>query len=151
MSTPPVHHIDVRAFRYATEVPDRVDTALRAVYPPLGGDEEPIIDRTVTEGHFGHRIDIYEFQLSTAAAIERFFDRLRDDGVLEPLRAELPERVTDDTELFVRFDKQSAYTEGVLEFGRGIEVRAKIEAYPARKAAAIENLDAYLETLEGGS
>lgn len=148
MSTPPVHHIDVRAFRYATEVPDRVDSALQAVYPPLGEDDEPAIDRTVTEGHFGHRIDIYEFQLSTTAAIERFFGRIRDDGLLDRLRAELSERITEDTELFVRFDKQTAYTEGVLEFGPGIEVRAKIEAYPARKAAAIENLDAYLETLK---
>lgn len=149
MSAPPVHHIDVRAFRYATEVPERVDAALRAVYPPLGEEDEPAIERTVTEGHYGHRIDIYEVHLDDSDTIEHAFKRIRTDGELNRLIDELPERITDDAELFVRFDKQAAYTDERLDFGPGIEVRAKVEAYPAKKEAAIENLEGYLRGLTG--
>lgn len=150
MSSPPVHHIDVRAFRYATEVPDRVDAALQAVYPRLGEDEEPTIERTVTEGHYGHRIDIYEFHLDENRAIETLFERIRDHGELSRLIEELPDRINDETELFVRFDKQAAYTDEELIFGPGIELRAKVEAYPAKREAAIKNLTEYLTALDEG-
>ena len=147
MPSPPVHHVDVRAFRYATEVPARVEAALSAVYPGLGDPEEPAIDRTTTEGHYGHEIDIYEAHLETTDQLRTVFDRLRDGGDLGRVHDELGDRVTQDNELFLRLDKQTAYTEGVLRLGTGIELRAKIEAYPAKRETAIENLDGYLSAL----
>lgn len=145
MSTPPVHHLDIRAFRYATEVPDRVDTALRAIYPTLGQPDEPAIEHTLTEGHYGHRIDIHEAHLSNADQLRTVFDRLRSEGILEAIRDELTDRVTDETELFLRLDKQAAYVDGSIRLGDGIELRAKIEAYPAKRSIAIENLETFLE------
>lgn len=144
MATPPVHHLDLRAFRYDTEVPERVDDALRAVYPHLGDEDEPTIERTVTEGHYGNRIDIHEAHLSRAEELRTVFDRLEQAGVLEQLLDELADRVTEDTELFIRLDKQAAAAEGTLHLGEGIELRATVESYPATREGAIENLNDYL-------
>lgn len=147
MPSPPVHHVDIRAFCYATEVPDRVEAALRAIYPPLDGDGEPAIVRTTTEGHYGHRIDIFEARLSTADEVRTVFERLRARGDLDQLATELDERVTDENELYLRLDKQAAFADGDLVFGDGIEVSMKLEAYPAKREAAIENISAYLDEL----
>lgn len=144
MSTPPVHHLRVRAFRYGTEVPERVDAAIRTVYPPLGDEGEPTIERTETEGHYGNPIEIYEAHLETAEQLRLVFDRLHEAGILEQLVDELEDRVTEDTELFLRFDKQAAYRDDELVLGDGIELRAKVEAYPATREGAIANLEAYL-------
>lgn len=145
MAGPPVHHLDLRAFCYQTEVPDRVDTALRAVYPDLDREDEPAIEHTTTEGHYGNRIDIHEAHLSRAAEVRTVFDRLEAAGLLTALRDEVAERVTEDTELFIRLDKQAAYADGTLRLGTGIEVRATVEAYPATREGAIENLTSYLD------
>lgn len=150
MSAPPVHYVDVRAFCYATEVAERVEAALRAVHPGLDGPGEVTIERTSTEGHFGHPIDVLEARLSTADQVGTVFARLHAHGVLDRLAAELPERLTGDNELFVRVDKQTAYTDDRLVPGEGIELRAKVEAYPAKRAIARENLEAYLADLDGG-
>lgn len=148
MASPPVHHIDVRAFRYATEVPERVETAIDAVYPLEAGDDEGAPLTVVpSEGHFGDRIDVYELSVESTRDCERVFERLRERGDLQAIDTDLPDRVTDDCDLFLRFDKQRAYQSGELTLGQGIEVRMRLEAYPARPAAAIENLRAYLDEI----
>ncbi|MFW6448429.1 MAG: RNA-binding domain-containing protein [Halobacteriota archaeon] len=145
MADPPVHRIDVRAFRYATEVPERVEAALETVVPALGDEEGPAVRVTATEGHFGHPIDVYEVTLEDRDAIEGSLSGLEASSALERVLDELESRVTDDCELFVRLDKQRAYADGVAVLGTGIELRIKLEAYPAKPATAIGNLRDYVE------
>lgn len=146
MARPPIHHVDVRAFRYATEVPERVEAALRLVYPPLDEDGTPL-ERDRTEGHYGHPIDVYSLSLSTRADIRIVIDRLQERGDIEAIIDELPIRVTEDCDLFLRFDKQRAYTDDRLVFGDGIELRLRLEAYPAKRGPAIDNAREYLTGL----
>lgn len=147
MSSPPVHHIDVRAFRYATEVPDRVIDALRVIYPSFDEPDEPTLERSVTEGHYGNQIEVYSLSLTRADEFRTVFEQLRRHGDLQVVLDELDERMTDECDLFLRFDKQHAYTDGRLDLGRGIEMRIRVEAYPAKREAAMENIHDYLETL----
>ena len=72
--------------------------------------------------------------LSALAGAEEF-DRLL---------AELEDRVDDNTAFFVQLDKQAAFR-GEVGLGEGLTFRAKVEAYPAKKEAAVENAR---ETLE---
>ena len=51
---------------------------------------------------------------------------------------ELDQRVDDNCALFLRLDKQAAFR-GEVRLGSGITVRAKVEAYPAKQATAVEN------------
>ncbi|MCO8246059.1 RNA-binding domain-containing protein, partial [Haladaptatus sp. AB643] len=48
------------------------------------------------------------------------------------------QRVDDNCSFFISLDKQAAYRDEV-RLGQGITLRAKVEAYPAKKEAAVEN------------
>lgn len=142
MAGPPIHHVDVRAFRYATEVPERVEAAFAVVYPPLASGEAAL-ERSTGEGHYGHDIDVYSLRLTTRSEIDVIVECLRSSADLPAILDQLSERVTDECDLFVRFDKQRAYADGELVLGDGIELRLRLEAYPARREAAIENARAF--------
>ncbi len=143
MASVPVHHVDVRAFCYATEICDRVQSALEVIYP-VEDDDGPAFTRRETSGHYGDPIEVFELSLSRSTHCEAVIDRILDRGDPSTIRAELPNRVTDDCDLYLRFDKQRAYSDRQLVLGDGIEVRIKLEAYPAEKHAAIDNFEEYL-------
>lgn len=135
MAKVPFHYVDLRAFCYATEDERRVEDALRTLLP-----EEFPIERAETEGHFGDRILILSARVENADGIRHVLERLAELPEFDRIQAELDERVTEDCEFFLRLDKQAA-SRGRVELGEGITVRAKIEAYPAKKSIAVENVD----------
>ena len=57
---------------------------------------------------------------------------------------ELDDRVDDNCAFFLTLDKQAAF-KNTVERGSGLTLRAKVEAYPAKRAAAVENARAALE------
>jgi hypothetical protein len=65
------------------------------------------------------------------------FDRLLD---------ELEDRIDDNCAFYIGLDKQVAY-KGTVELGDGLMLRGKVEAYPAKKARAIETATEALEEL----
>jgi len=132
MASLPLHYIDLRVFCRATEAEDRVVAALRQLLP----DDVPI-ERAETTGHFGDPIVVCSARVETADEMRAVLDALGSD-LRAQLRAELDDRVDDNCALFARLDKQAAY-EGMVRFGPGITLRAKVEAYPAKRQAAIEN------------
>lgn len=143
MSSVPLHYVDLRAFCYATEDDKRVEEALRTLLP-----EAFELQRMENEGHHGDRILVFSARVENADEMRVVLDQL---GELPPeqrqqLLAELDERVTDNTELFLTLDKQVAFG-GDVRLGDGITVRAKVEAYPATKDAAVENARDVLESL----
>lgn len=137
----PLHYVDIRTFCYATEDEKRVEEALQTFLP-----EEFEIQRVESEGHYGDRILVLSTRLERADDVRHALSRLADLESFETLIDELDERVTDNTELFLRLDKQAAF-EGDVRLGNGITVRAKVEAYPAKKAQAVENAEEVLERL----
>lgn len=130
----PFHYLDFRAFRYETEAEARVEAALRTLLP-----EDVPIDRMETEGHYGDVIVVFTARIERADEIRHVLSRLREAGVLETVEDELDDRLDDNNSLYVHLDKQAAYREEI-ELGEGIALRGKVEAYPATREAALENV-----------
>lgn len=143
MSSVPFHYFDLRAFCYVTEDDKRVEDALRIFLP-----EEFEIRRVESEGHYGDRILVLSARVETADGMRTVLDSLGrlDDADLARIGDELDERVTENCEFFLTLDKQTAYG-GDVALGDGITLRGKVEAYPAKRASAIENAREVLEEL----
>ncbi len=139
MARVPFHYVDLRAFAYATEDEKRVNEALGTFLP-----EDFELQRSVNQGHHGDRIVILSARVDTADEMRTVLSRLADLEGVETVLEQLDERVTEDCELFVRLDKQAAFKRQV-RLGEGLTLRAKVEAYPANKDAAVTNAR---ETLE---
>jgi len=129
----PFHYIDLRTFCYATEDDKRVEAALRAFLP-----EDFEIDRMENTGHHGDRIVVLSARVENADDMRYILDRLAELTEIDRILEELDERVDDNCSFFLRLDKQAAFRDEV-ELGDGITLRAKVEAYPAKHAAAVEN------------
>ncbi|WP_135830381.1 RNA-binding protein [Halorussus halobius] len=133
MAEVPFHYVDLRAFCYATEDDKRVEQALRTYLP-----EEFAVERAESEGYHGDRILVLSARVETADEMRHVLSKVAQLPDVDDLVAELDERVDDNCSLFLRLDKQAAYR-GEVALGEGITLRAKVEAYPAKKAAAVEN------------
>ncbi len=133
MASVPFHYIDLRAFCYATEDDQRVEDALEAYLP-----DEAEIERMESEGHLGDRIIILSARVEKADEMRHILGKLRELNDIEQVRGELDQRVDDNCSFFISLDKQAAYRDEV-RLGQGITLRAKVEAYPAKKEAAVEN------------
>jgi RNA binding exosome subunit len=141
MSSVPFHYVDLRAFCYATEDEKRVEDALRAYLPA-----EFEIDRQLTAGHHGDRIVVLSARLENADDVRYVLDRLVTLPDYEDFLAELDERVSEDCSLYLTLDKQAAFR-GEIRRGDGITLRAKVEAYPAKRESAVENARDALEAV----
>jgi RNA binding exosome subunit len=128
------HYIDLRAFCYATEKEDRVERALRHYLP-----EDCNVERETSEGHHGDEIVVVSARVENADEVRHVMNRVLDagEGERERLVSEIEDRVDDDCSFHLRLDKQEAYS-GVSELGDGLHLRAKVEAYPAKREKAVE-------------
>lgn len=139
MASVPFHYVDLRTFCYATEDEKRVEQALRRFLP-----EEFEIERMVNEGHHGDRIVVLSARVEKADDVRHVLQQLSELPDIERIVGELDERVDDNCSFFLRLDKQRAF-KGEVEQGSGITLRAKVEAYPAKQPAAVENAREALE------
>ncbi|RRJ33621.1 RNA-binding protein [Halocatena pleomorpha] len=140
MSGVPFHYVDLQAFCYATEDEPRVERALRTFLP-----EEFEIERVENTGYAGDRIVVLSARVESADAIRHVLAQLDQLSAEEwtQLRDELDRRVTENCELYLYLDKQAALA-GEVTLGKGLSFRGKVEAYPAKKESAIENvIDAF--------
>ncbi|WP_281193401.1 RNA-binding protein [Halorubrum sp. F4] len=145
MPAVPFHYVDLRAFSYATEDEKRVEQALRALLP-----EDVDLDRVENVGHHGDRIVVLSARIERADGMRHVLDRIAELDDLDRVLDELDQRVDDNCALFMRLDKQAAFRDEV-RLGPGITVRAKVEAYPAKKEAAVENARETLSRLADAS
>ena len=129
----PFHYVDLRAFSYATEDQKRVEEALRSLLP-----DDAELDRVENVGHHGDRIVVFSARIDVADGMRHVLDRLSELDDIDRVIDELDQRVDDNCALFLRLDKQAAFR-GKVRLGSGITVRAKVEAYPAKQATAVEN------------
>ena len=149
MARVPFHYVDLRTFSYETEDEARVEAALRTFLP-----EEFEVERAESRGHHGDRIVVRTARVERADDIRHVLAQVAAAPEYDRIFDELDDRITDNCELFLRFDKQAAFR-GEVSLGNGITFRAKVEAYPAKREAALENardaLDAVRDEAERGS
>ncbi|TLZ67497.1 MAG: exosome subunit, partial [Methanobacteriota archaeon] len=97
----------------------------------------------------GNPILMLRCRLQKDDAINSFWRRVKDAGLLERILKNLDERIDEDAVLHLRFDKQNAYN-GSLALAKNddvIAVRAKIAAHPAKKSVAVRVAREYLRRL----
>ena len=143
MASVPFHYVDLRTFSYETEDQKRVEAALRRFLPA-----EFEVERTESHGHHGDRIVVRSARVERADDVRHVLAQIAAAPAYDRVFDELDDRVTDNCELFLRFDKQAAFR-GDIRLGEGITVRAKVEAYPAKREAALENAREALDALRG--
>ena len=141
MPSVPFHYVDLRAFCYATEDEKRVAEALRTYLP-----EECELQRAESEGHYGDRIVVLSARVENADDVRHVLSQVASLSDIDDVRAELDDRVDDNCSFFLTLDKQAAFGGDVVR-GDGITLRAKVEAYPAKKEAAVENAREVVEEL----
>ncbi|GAA0680502.1 RNA-binding protein [Natronoarchaeum mannanilyticum] len=145
MPSVPFHYVDLRTFCYATEDDKRVEAALRHYLP-----EEFEIEVAPTEGHHGDRIVVLSARVENADEMRRVLGQVAEIDQIDRVMDELDERVDENCSLFLRLDKQAAFN-GRSELGEGITLRAKVEAYPAKQEAAVENAREAFENAREGA
>ena len=143
MARVPVHYFDLRTFSYETEDERRVEAALRTFLP-----EEFEVERSESTGHHGDRIVVLSARVERADDVRHVLAQVAAAPAYDRVFDELDDRITDNCELFLRFDKQAAFR-GEVRLGSGITVRAKVEADPAKREAALENAREALELVHG--
>jgi RNA binding exosome subunit len=104
------------------------------------------LERAESEGHFGDPILVLSARVERTDEVREVLAALAHlpADEYDRLVAELDERVDEDCNLFVTLDKQAAY-DGEVRLGDGITLRGKVEAYPAKREAALENARDLLE------
>jgi RNA binding exosome subunit len=133
MASVPFHYVDLRAFCYATEDEKRVAEALRTYLP-----EDCELQRAESEGHYGDRIVVLSARVENADEVRHVLSQVATLPDIDDVRTELDDRVDDNCSFFLTLDKQAAFGGGV-ERGDGITLRAKVEAYPAKRENAVAN------------
>jgi RNA binding exosome subunit len=126
------HYVDLRAFCYETEDEEVVEDALRYYLP-----EEYPVETETTEGHHGDEIVVLSARVDNADDVRYVMERVLEAGERDRIIEEIEERVDDDCSFHLRLDKQEAYEEDSA-LGDGIHLRAKVEAYPAKREKAVE-------------
>lgn len=141
MASVPFHYVELRAFSYATEDDKRVAQALRTFLP-----EDTELSHNTSEGHYGDRIVVISARVELADDIRHVLSQVATLDDIDEVIAELDDRVDDNCSFFLTLAKQSAYG-GDVQRGDGITLRAKVEAYPAKREKAVANAREALESL----
>jgi len=141
-----IHYIYLRTSAQATEDPEKVRSALKLLLPPPGQSAKKdtiSVHEIVTTGYHGNSIIVMEAELKRNMDCQYVVDRIREHlgpAGISRLTAELENRVDDDCNLYIRFNKQEAYLGKLMTTAKSdsILVRIKIKAYPARPDIAIQ-------------
>lgn len=143
------HWLRLRAMAHPTEDPAKVQQALRFVSGLDEKDFAAALRPTPMETHHGLTLTVYEVVVDHSRALRDVLARiLALPGALARLAATLDARVDDDGILYMRVEKQAAFA-GELRLGEGedaVQMRLKVEAYPAGRKAALAVLRRMLES-----
>jgi RNA binding exosome subunit len=125
-SKPPIGYIDVRVFAHATEDPEKVLTAVRNLLPEELG-ESTVFQKTSLTGHHGNSIILFNTKLTDKQALPAALKKI-GDGLTTLDKEELEANMKlhlEKRNLYVRFDKQSAY-QNQVRFSQNDPVHFKI-------------------------
>lgn len=141
------HWIRLRSSCHPTEDLAKVLAAVRFV---AGQDEAAFKPQlTALESHHGGTVQLVEAVLDKSRAVRDLLGRLLAlPGARDDFRASLDARVDDDGVFYARVDKQDAFA-GRLTLTRGedcVQLRLKLEHYPATREAALDSLRRLLDS-----
>ena len=103
----------------------------------------PLPERIINEDHFGNKIIVLTDKITKKRTNRDFISFLNENLSNEDksiIKEELSRRMDEKGNLFLRFEKQSAYNETLkLTYsGDAIHVRIKIASYPVSKENAMK-------------
>ena len=131
-----IHNISYRAFVYGTESKEKVLESISTLFPNSSPQCE------ATEGYYKNPVLILYNKIEKKKDIKDFVAKLSSlkDPAKKRIIGQLDDKMDDNGNLFIRFDKQRAYLGDlkVVEHGDSIHVKVKIAAYPAKKKVALE-------------
>lgn len=134
------HWLRLRASCHPTEDVSRVEQAVRFV---AGLDADAPLQHTTLDAHHGGQVVLVEAKLDRSRQVRDVLQRIFDlAGARDDLLASLEARTDDDGVFYMRVEKQDAYA-GRLVPTRGedcVQLRLKLEHYPASRDAALEAL-----------
>ena len=137
------HWIRLRATAHPTEDLAKVEAAVRHA----AGVPDLAVKAEAMDTHHGGTVHVVEAVLDKSRAVRDALGRLLAlPGARDDLAATLEARTDDEGVFYVRVDKQEAYA-GRLALTRGedaIQLRLKMEHYPATREAAVASLKALL-------
>ncbi len=153
-SQPYIDRIEARTFSRATEIPERVLTALLTLFPE-GVREHVTLTEEETEGHHKNPIHIFSATLEhphTDEASRFIFSQLTESDV-QSILGTFDLRVDEDCNFFLRIDKQAAYL-GHIEIARDpdvISLQLFIRKLPRCREQDARTLIEYYTSLAGAS
>jgi RNA-binding protein len=122
----PIAYITITTFSYATEDPEKVQTAIRNTLPEALTENLAFTQNALT-GHHGNSITIYEAKLTDKQTLPTTLEKIAQ--ALTPLDKEtLNKEMTQHIEkrnLYLRFNKQNAY-QGTLKLATNDPIHFKI-------------------------
>lgn len=130
------HYVHLRAFAHETEDVERVKQALRTA----AQSPDVALEESLVEGSHKNKIRILEVESRSAPGAKRLFAALRrdDPGGFRRLVEELPQRVDEHLNFYLRLDKQEAYL-GRLRLAQdddAITVRGKVRSFESKRSGA---------------
>lgn len=133
------HWAEVMTICHATE---REDLLLDAMERLVG---EGNVTLKESDGHFGNRIAVMSARMTKDREAKYLFSVLGPE-MLSHLRESLDDRIDEGCTFHLRLDKQRAVQEvyAVSHGGDVISITAKVASHPARKAKAVDAMDAFL-------
>jgi RNA-binding protein len=145
---PRYHWIRLRSVAHATEDVERVRAAVQFVSGLDAKEFGESCKTTGLESHHGGDLQVVECLVDRSRAVRDLLQRLMDlPGGRDGLLATLEARTDDDGVFYARVDKQKAF-QGALELTSGedcVQVRLRMETYPADRESAVAAVRAVLE------
>jgi len=143
-----VQNVEVTALVHATEDESKVRKAVLNLLPP--DIDPPAFEAVKLQGYYGDPITTLKLNVKHRRPATDLFEhivRRLSSLDLQALLDELPQRIDESKNLYIRLDKQKAYTgKAVLETHDSIRVKAKLRL--PHKADPVESIRMYIESLE---
>ncbi len=142
------HWVRLRAACHPTEDPAKVSEAVRFVSGLQPEDFLAALRHTPIETHHGASMAVVEAVVEKSRAVRELLGRiLAIPGARAELASSLEARTDEDGVFYLRVDKQEALRGGlVLTRGEdAIQLRLKMEHYPATRDAAVASLARMLD------
>ncbi len=143
-----VQSVEVTALAHATEDESKVRKAVLNLLPP--DIDPPALEAVKLQGYYGDPITTLKLNVKhrrQATEILEHVVRRLSSLDLQALLDELPQRIDESKNLYIRLDKQKAYAgKTVLERHDSIRVKARLRL--PHKADPVESIRMYIESLE---
>ncbi|MBN2335915.1 hypothetical protein JXL21_10190 [Candidatus Bathyarchaeota archaeon] len=142
-----VRGVEITVLVHATEDESKVRKAVLNLFP--AEVETPVFEATGLKGYFGEPITTLKVTVKHRRPATDLFDRVvlgLSSLDLQALLDELPQRIDETNNLYIRLDKQGAYLGKVRLEGHDA-IRFKAKLHLPHKADPVEYMHEYIESV----